>query len=462
MSTFLLVLSLTLAGVTKAPHAPHAPNLKVGPTTGASPTRTVGPAAANSPGLRIVPTIGTLAQDVGPTFRSSASQERIVEIRIQGNYRTSEEDVRRIAAVQVGDLIGADTLDGVRTRLQRSGKFENVETRKRWRTIDSTEDIVLLIIVREAQGGSSNALGRLARSLARPLVLPVINYADGYGLTYGARLSPVNLLGQTTQVSIPVTWGATKQAAFEVDRPLARGPLTRVATSVAINERHNPFHEEDDRRMALSARAERALGPLLRAGISGTASKVSFGGSDQQLTTWGADAAVDTRKTRDLPRNAVHVRFEWDRLRVGGDSIDRYRADARGYIGMPGASVLALRGLRADASAALPSYEQFLLGGTSSVRGFRTGYRAGDRLVMGSAEWRVPLSSPVSFGRAGVTLFADTGTVYAAGERLRDARMRTGIGAGLFFNAAIFNLNLDVARGLERGVHVHVTSGLQF
>ena len=430
---------------------------------------------------------------VGPAFWSGASavvdgsgvsgaptiqnQERIVEIRVQGNYRTPEADILRLAAIQIGDAITPETLAALQTRLEQSGKFDEVEIRKRWRTIDSTEDVVLVIVVREEPGGSSNPIGRLARSLTHPLVLPIFYYTDGYGLTYGGRFSPVNLLGPNTHVSIPLSWGATKQAALELDRPFATGPLTRMTAGVSLRERPNPFYDADDLRLTVSARAERTLFPLLRVGLSGALSDVTFTADDEEdegddsqlvpahderLAVWGADAAFDTRKNTELPRNAVLVQASWDRLQLDEGAIDRYEVDTRGYLGLIGGSVLVLRAARADASRALPQYEQFLIGGFSSLRGFRAGYDAGDTLVLGSAELRIPLTSPVSFGRVGATLFVDTGAVHAAEERLHDVRFRTGVGAGLFFNAAIFNLNLDVARGLDRGWRVHVATGVQF
>ena len=42
----------------------------------------------------------------------------------------------------------------------------------------------------------------------------------------------------------------------------------------------------------------------------------------------------------------------------------------------------------------------------------------------------MPISSPLSFGKLGVSVFADWGTVYEKGERFRDQTFHNGIGAG--------------------------------
>jgi hemolysin activation/secretion protein len=123
---------------------------------------------------------------------------------------------------------------------------------------------------------------------------------------------------------------------------------------------------------------------------------------------------------------------------------------------------LSGRGYRGDATDPLPAYERFLFGGTGSVRGFRPGFASGDTVVTATVEFRQPFTSPLSFGKMGATAFVDTGTIYENTGRLRDATFETGVGAGVFLNAAFFNFSLDVARGLDRGWHVHVLGGLQF
>ena len=70
-------------------------------------------------------------------------------------------------------------------------------------------------------------------------------------------------------------------------------------------------------------------------------------------------------------------------------------------------------------SGPLPLYEQPLLGGAALLRGSDLGYRSGDNLTAFSAELRVPLTSPLSVGRLGVTGFIDADAYVANAERQR-------------------------------------------
>ena len=120
--------------------------------------------------------------------------------------------------------------------------------------------------------------------------------------------------------------------------------------------------------------------------------------------------------------------------------------------------VFVARLQQAWAADALPSFEQPLLGGTASLRGFRLGYRIGDRLAAASAEVRMPINSPLRIARLGVALFTDAGTVYGADERLADR----SIGAGAFITAPVVSLRLDVAHGLDAGTRAHFTLAFAF
>ena len=103
-----------------------------------------------------------------------------------------------------------------------------------------------------------------------------------------------------------------------------------------------------------------------------------------------------------------------------------------------------------------------LLGGSATLRGYRAGHRTGDGLVLLSAEVRVPLTSPLNFGRFGVKGFVDAGTTWDAGERLGDQRFDRGIGGGVYFGATAVTANVDVAWPETGKPRVHVALGVSF
>jgi len=81
---------------------------------------------------------------------------------------------------------------------------------------------------------------------------------------------------------------------------------------------------------------------------------------------------------------------------------------------------------------------------------------------VGSAEIRVPLSTPRHVTRLGIAVFADSGTAYGVGEPLDHAVWDTGVGAGVFLQAPLVGLRLDIARGLGSGTRVHFSLGATF
>ncbi len=64
--------------------------------------------------------------------------------------------------------------------------------------------------------------------------------------------------------------------------------------------------------------------------------------------------------------------------------------------------------------------------------------------------------------RLGVSAFWDTGTTWDYGERLGDQRFRHGVGGGVFAQAPLIRLNVDVANNLEGDTRVHFGFGFRF
>ena len=364
------------------------------------------------------------------------STETLVEIRVHGNFSIPDDDVLALAGVAVGDAVGPTLVDDVARRLEASGRFEAVDIRKRFRSLRTTDDVALILVVRErAAAMSANPVMRSLGELGRhTMFLPVLAYDEGYGFTYGARTSFVDVLGTDGRLSVPATWGGTKRLALEAEKLFGSGLVDRVQTGASLSRREHPHFAREDDRSELWVSADRRLPAHFGIGARATWSDVRFGELDDRLTRYGVTLDFDTRVDPAFPRDAVFASagFQW--LHVSGRTaaIGRPRLDVRGFKGTYGQTVLAVRAVYEGADRALPPYEQTLLGGGGTLRGWKVGELVGDRMAAGSIELRLPMSSPLSVGKAGFTLFFDTGTAYPVGQSIRKQKFRKGAGAGVF------------------------------
>jgi hypothetical protein len=400
--------------------------------------------------------------------------QRLVEVVVHGNHTTPDADVLAIAGLVIGAPLAADAVAAATKRLEAADRFAAVDIRKRYRSIDHLDDVVLVILIDERPKPMelpAPPVLKPFRTLRDGLMfLPIVSFADGYGLSYGAQFTFADVLGRRSRIGVPLTWGAERRAAVEAERRFGRGPATRVEAGAGIVRREHPFFDVPDRRGEVWARAERALPLALRVGGGIRWSDIAFGTastpalrSSERMTASGLDLTLDTRIDPTFPRNAVHARAAWEHLDfASGPSRRRTTLDGRGYVGLVGSSVLAVRAMHGRADGPLPPFEQWLLGGPSSVRGFRTGSFVGDRVAAGSLELRIPFSSPLRVGKTGVAVFVDRGGVWRHDQRAADADWRQGYGAGVFAIATVFQFRLDVAHGQGRGTRAHVSAGLSF
>jgi outer membrane protein assembly factor BamA len=399
------------------------------------------------------------------------AREIIAEVRVHGNATLSDEAVLKLAGIATGTPLDAEGTAAIEKRLRDSGRFDEVEVRKRYRTL-AMDEVALVLVVHERAGLSATGEppSTLRRIRNRLMFFPILKYDDGYGWTYGGQTAVVDALGKGTRLSVPLSWGGTKRAAIEADRTFKTGPLTRLTGTFGVTQRENPHFGVDDRRTAVSARAERRLFDAVTLGGEIGHTQLTFEPMHDRFWNTGADATVDTRRDPSFPSDAVFASASWTRLfpigttsfGAAGDSVDRYRFDARGFKRLFGQNVIAVRAEYDTASAPLPPYEQWLLGG-SSLRGVRSGAFAGDRRLLWSAELRVPFSSPFSVGRVGFNVFMDGGATAAYSERIWDEPQHKSAGAGLFLIATVLQLNLDVSRSIDgKSTRVHFGTGFTF
>jgi outer membrane protein assembly factor BamA len=403
--------------------------------------------------------------------------EVITDVRVQGNVLTTDAEMRQLAGVDVGTPFTADLPDIVTERLRNTRKFESIQVLKRFASISDPSQIILVVIVNEGPvkieslgdvpdgpPGAGKESSRVVRRRGFGVMwLPLLDFEDGYGFTYGVQFARPKVLGPNSRLSFPLSWGGEKQAGAQLEKIFDGGPLTRVETGAAIDQRTNPFFQEDDTRDRLWVRGERAIGQPLRIGAFAGWQHVSFMNTSDRFTQVGADVTFDTRLDPFLARNAVYGRAAIEHLDFAhATAATRTEIDGRAYVGLYGQNILILRVLRQDSDVPLPPYLQPMLGGMTNVRGFRAGSFIGDTLVSGTAEIRAPLTSPLKIAKAGVSAFIDVGTVYDKGQRLADQHFSQGIGGGVWFAAAFLRVNLVVAHGIGAGTRVHFGAGVSF
>ncbi len=284
-----------------------------------------------------------------PANVGDAPAEIIQEIRVHGNTVLTDAEVLALAGVAVGSAVAPGMEEAIARRLRDSGRFETVDVRKRYRSLDDPDDVALLLVVHERPGvvsaaaGGSGVPSTWGRLKAALMFFPMVGYEDGYGLTYGARTSAVDLLGAGERISVPLTWGGTRRAAMEIDRTFVSGPLTRVSSGVETWSRDNPRYDAAEHRVQVNGRIERLFARLFRTGLDASRGHVAFGQLRDELWTVGANAAIDTRGDPAFPANAVLVAGGWSALHLGNRRINRYTADARGYLRVFRQNVLAGR-----------------------------------------------------------------------------------------------------------------------
>ena len=407
------------------------------------------------------------------------AREVIVNIMVHANQVVPSEEVITIAGVKVGDSFTDKTTADVTARLKASGRFDSVEVRKRYASIEDMSQITLVILANEGSvridmpdlpGGEVKVVDRTVWNSL--MFMPILYGEDGYGFTYGVRVAYPQPIGPASRLSFPLTWGGTRRAGAELDRTFKSGAVSRVEFGGAIQSERNPAYDIRDNRNRVWARVEKVLGRV-RLGSTGGYQRVSFAEVVDHFTTIAGDATLDTRMDSALPRNAVYVNASIEHVMFGdtsttlpageGTSLNRTRLDARGYLGLFGQQILVARVLAEDVDRPAPLYLRSLLGGWSNLRGFEAGFRTGDTMLATSLEWRMPITSPLSsFGKMGVSVFVDWGTAYDHGQQLRDQKWDQGAGAAVWLTVTAFRMSVGVAHGKGSGTRVNFGGGLTF
>jgi outer membrane protein assembly factor BamA len=381
----------------------------------------------------------------------------IADIQVHGNLVTSDEEIVRLAGVQIGSPVDDATADQIAERLRATKRFESVQVLKRFASIADPSQIVIVIIVDEGRvkivhtNDPEHPFRTVRNRWPRLMFQPILRRNDEYGTTYGVRVAVPNEFGKNSRLIVPFAWGGEKQAGVEIDKTDETGLVSRIRGGLSWSQRVHPVFEQRDDRGELWARGEHWFNTQLRIGVNVGLQHDAFAGAHDLFARFGGDVVVDTRVDPALPRNAVYGRAAWTHL-AGAQQTE---LDGRAYVGLVDQLVFGVRAQRTAADPSLPDYLKPIFGGAANVRGFSAGTTIGNTLTAGSAELLLPLTSPLHIARVGVTAFTDVGTV-------DDQPWKHGYGASVWAAAAMFRLNVAVAHGVGSSTRVHVSGDISF
>ena len=367
----------------------------------------------------------------------------IESLRVFGDFRTDERVIARIAGVRAGDRWDVRRIEGMAPRLRREGLFQEVGEP---RIVRGSRDNRVGIEIEVHEGPTNSIFGALGYNPG-----PEGQSGQLVGLI-DLRLR--NLLGTGRRASLRFERPATdvQDLAFRFREPWILGSPISIEGGAA-QSRRDPFYSRTDLDVAFSVpispvasadlgveRRDSSFDDVTGARVSEVATGGSVGfrydGRDRMINPsrgFRGELRVGTRRTRAGERRTrlecdAEILVPWSR--------------AFGF-----AEGVGFRGVESTEST-VPLYDQYFVGGTNTVRGYREEQFHGERVWWTRTELRYRLSTRSrAYGFADVGGF-DRGAANPASSSGNDAFVGGGIGVSLETRASgIVRFEIALGRG---------------
>jgi outer membrane protein assembly factor BamA len=295
---------------------------------------------------------------------------------------------------------------------------------------------------------------------------------DENGVAAGPSLRLLSLRGHPHEVSLTARFGGSTLFEFSEASPeLTHAPFWHSA-KLALRERYNKLDEFNERSLDLDTRLGARMSERSKVGaivqvyqVRSDQTGVTLSPDDvDTIVSAGAVAEYDGRNSR---RDTSHGWWNsadalW-RTGTGGYAtldidVRRYQRLARRH-GLVATSLLTLQSGAADI---VPSYTDFSLGGSNTVRGWGFNARRGKNQFINSMEYRYTAVETRAFRVLGLGLYAglalaafgDGGTAWSQSDEFSGGFIAGG-GIGLrIFLPFVNMIRLDFALG-DGDTHAH-------
>ena len=397
------------------------------------------------------------------------AEGEIEEIKITGNTHTKTYAIRRYLRAKAGEAYNDRKVARDVAKLTSLGWFETVRRDAEVGT-EPGKVIVVITVVEKRRTGMVSVGG---------------GYSSVQGLVGFVDLTKSNLGGNGQAASIRGEFGGQTSYEFGYQHPWVMTPETRLSLGIydrlilreafVTDEAGDPRSIlYDERRNGLNMTLGRPLSDATTVFVGVRADDVSISGLTVEEEGYLEGPAFEPRKVRSItlaaandtrsnlynPRGGAYQRLsaEFAGLIFGGTEFNKYVLDTRRFFRMGAKNTLAMRLLVGTVSGDPPYLEQFLIGGSETLRGYRTDRFVGTRMGIVNTEYRIPIGENL----LGV-LFVDVGDawggVMASDPAFEDVvhdsfTSHLGYGVGVRVKTPIGPLRLDLGFS-EEGTETH-------
>jgi outer membrane protein insertion porin family len=398
------------------------------------------------------------------------AEGEIEDIKITGNTHTKTYAIRRYLRTRVGETYNDRKVARDVGRLNALGWFETVRRDAEVGSEPGKVIVIITVVERKRTGMASVGGG----------------YSSVQGLVGFIDLTKSNLGGTGQQVSIRGEFGGRTSYELGYQHPWVMTPETRLSTGIYDRlilreafvtddegQRHNILY--DERRSGGNLTLGRPISDRTTVFLGIRSDDISISGVSEEekefldptlpafaprdVRSLTLAAVNDTRNDVYNPRRGLYQRFSAEFAGVfGGVDFNKYVSDTRRFLPLGGRNVVAVRLMAGAVTGDPPYLEQFLIGGSESLRGFRTDRFVGTRMAILNTEYRFPLSENllgVAFVDYGDAWGGPVSSEEAFGEIVHESfTAHVGYGVGVRVKTPIGPLRLDLGFS-EEGTETH-------
>ncbi len=398
-------------------------------------------------------------------LRLRIAEGTIEVLRFQGLRKTRQSTaLRYIQETRRGAIFNVPALNRDLQRLFDTGLFETIRARPE----PGTDPDTAVVVIEVVEGRTGSVGGGLGYSSAEGL-LGFIEYRDrnwrGLGQTFAVRAErnvqtglataartnyEINftdpfLDSLRTSLDLSLFSRATVEQEFSGGGPdpTSRFELQRAGSTLSLGRPLDPVTNGLLR--LKSERTEIILLPLSSGAIVPPSAILLTPGRVVSLLF---SATRDTRNDRLRPTrgSSFGVSAEFALRPMGSDfGFNKYVLDYQQLFPAGRNGAFVGRVFIGSASGTLPAQEQFLLGGSSTVRSYATGRFRDNSMFVLNAEYRFSLGTIIkALGELQGIVFADAGNA-----PLQFTNMKTGYGVGVAIGTPVGPIRIDLAFGPE-------------